>query len=218
MSYSAVIFDLDGTLLDTLDDIAVAANLVLRRLGAVEHPVEAYKTLVGDGVAVLFQRALPATLSDPLLLQRAMDYFQEVYAEEWHKRSKPYDGIQGLLSRLMADGLPLAILSNKPDHFTQQCVEHFLGDFRFSSIRGQKAGIPRKPDPAGVFGIARELDVRTEDIAYVGDTNTDMETAVSAGCCAIGVSWGFRAVEELRRCGAQKIVYTPGELADLLLA
>ena len=121
-------------------------------------------------------------------------------------------------TRLMADGLPLAILSNKPDHFTQQCVEHFLGDFRFSSVHGQKAGVPRKPDPAGVFAIARELDVRTEDIAYVGDTNTDMETAVSAGCCAIGVSWGFRAVEELRRCGAQEIVHTPGELADLLLA
>lgn len=218
MKYSAVIFDLDGTLLDTLEDIAVSANLVLRRLGEPERPIESYNTLVGDGVAMLFQRALPASCNDPSLLQRATAAFHEIYADQWHKRSKPYNGIEDLLSRLSSQRLPLAILSNKPDRFTQLCVSHFLSCFHFASIHGQKAGIPRKPDPAGVFNIARELDVRTESIAYVGDTNTDMETAVSAGCCAIGVSWGFRAVEELRRCGAQEIAHTPGELGDILLA
>ncbi len=218
MKFSAVIFDLDGTLLDTLEDIAISANEVLRRLGAPEHPLLAYKTLVGDGVAVLFQRAWPATQSDPQLLQRAIDGFHEVYASQWNKRSKPYDGIENLLSRLTEHRLPLAVLSNKPDRFTHQCVDHFLSRFAFSSVHGQKAEVPPKPDPAGVFVIARELAVRSELIAYVGDTNTDMETAVAAGCCAIGVSWGFRAVEELRRCGAQEIVHTPGELADLLLA
>ena len=218
MKFSAVIFDLDGTLLDTLADIAISANEVLRRIGAPEHPVEAYKTLVGDGVAVLFQRAWPATLNDPLLLQRAIEGFHEIYAGQWNKRSKPYDGIENLLSRLTEHRMPLAVLSNKPDRFTRQCVDHFLHPFIFSSVHGQKEGVPRKPDPAGVFNVARELAVRTEDIAYVGDTNTDMETAVAAGCCAIGVTWGFRAAEELRRCGAQEIVQTPGELAELLLA
>ena len=218
MKFSAVIFDLDGTLLDTLEDIANSANEVLRRLGASEHPIGAYNTLVGDGVSVLFQRAWPAALNDSKLLQTAVDCFQEVYADEWYKRSKPYEGIECLLSRLAENQVPLAILSNKPDRFTHQCVARFLGKFPFASVHGQKAGVPRKPDPAGVFAIARELSLRTEDIAYVGDTNTDMETAVSAGCCAIGVSWGFRAVEELLRSGAQKIVHTPGELADLLLA
>ncbi len=218
MKFSAVIFDLDGTLLDTLEDIAVSANEVLRQFGAVEHPLESYKMLVGDGVAVLFQRAWPATVSDPKLLQSAVDCFHQVYAGEWYKRSKPYDGIESLLSRLVEHRMPLAVLSNKPDRFTHQCVDHFLGKYSFSSVHGQKTGVPRKPDPAGVFVIARELSVRTEEIAYVGDTNTDMETAVSAGCCAIGVSWGFRAIEELRRCGAQEIVHTPGELADLLMA
>ncbi len=218
MKFKAVIFDLDGTLLDTLEDIAVSANLTLRRLGAPEHPLEAYKTLVGDGVSVLFQRAWPATTRDPVLLQSAVDAFQEIYAEEWNKRSKPYDGIESLLSSLVARQMPLAVLSNKPDRFTRQCVDHFLGEFSFSSVHGQKSGVPRKPDPAGVFVIARELSLRSEEIAYVGDTNTDMETAVSAGCCAIGVSWGFRAVEELQQCGAQEIVRTPGELAELLLA
>jgi phosphoglycolate phosphatase len=218
VKFKAVIFDLDGTLLDTLEDLAVTANEVLRRMGATEHPLEAYKTLVGDGVAVLFQRAWPATVGEPALLQSAVDAFQEIYASQWNKRSKPYDGIESLLSCLVDRQLPLAVLSNKPDRFTRQCVDHFLGKFPFSSVHGQKAGVPRKPDPAGVFVIARELSLRTEEIAYVGDTNTDMETAVSAGCCAIGVSWGFRAVEELQRCGAQKIVHTPGELAELLLA
>ena len=217
MKFSAVIFDLDGTLLDTLEDIAISANEVLRRFSVTEHPIEAYNTLVGDGVSVLFQRAWPATLADPILLESAVDCFHEVYADQWYKRSKPYDGIEILLSRLLDQRVPLAILSNKPDRFTHQCVNHFLGKFAFASVHGQKAGVPRKPDPAGVFAIARELSLRTEEIAYVGDTNTDMETAVSAGCYAIGVSWGFRAEEELRRCGAQEIVHTPGELADLLL-
>ncbi len=218
MKFKAVIFDLDGTLLDTLEDLAVSANQVLSRFGAAEHPLESYKTLVGDGVAVLFQRAWAATVSDPTLLQSAVDAFHEIYALEWNKRSKPYDGIEILLSRLVESRVPLAVLSNKPDRFTHQCVDHFLGKFPFSSVHGQKAGIPRKPDPAGVFLIASELSLRIEEIAYVGDTNTDMETAVSAGCCAIGVSWGFRAVEELQRSGAQKIVHTPGELAELLMA
>jgi phosphoglycolate phosphatase len=218
VKYKAVIFDLDGTLLDTLEDIAVSANKVLRRMGAAEHPIDAYRTLVGDGVAVLFQRAWPDAVRDPILLQKAVDAFQEIYADEWYKRSKPYDGIENLLSCLVEQRMPLAVLSNKPDRFTRQCIDHFLGKFPFSSVHGQKAGVPRKPDPAGVFVIARELSLRTEEIAYVGDTNTDMETAVSAGCCAIGVSWGFRAVEELQRCGAQEIVHTPGELAELLMA
>jgi phosphoglycolate phosphatase len=214
--FKAVIFDLDGTLLDTLADISAAANRVLDSLGREQYSLDSFRTLVGDGVAVLFQRAMPDAIADSSLLATAMDRFQEFYAQEWHKRSKPYDGIEDLLFWLESQPLSVSILSNKPDEFTKLCVQHFLSRFSFSHVDGQRVGIPRKPDPAGVHMIASDLNISTGDIAYVGDTNTDMETAVSAGCYAIGVSWGFRSVEELKRSGAAVIVDHPSQIADLL--
>ncbi len=218
MRFKAAIFDLDGTLLDTLDDIGTAANAVLSQFEQPKHSMEAYKTLVGDGVAVLFQRAWPATKADPHLLEQAVAAFQSSYAKQWNNRSKPYDGIEILLNRLQADSMTLGVLSNKPDQFTRQCIDHFFTNIHFSCVAGQKPDVPRKPNPAGVFQMAAEWKLRTEEIAYIGDTNTDMETAVAAGCCAIGVSWGFRAVEELRRAGAQQIFQTASELGDFLLS
>jgi phosphoglycolate phosphatase len=218
LRFQAAIFDLDGTLLDTLEDIGTAANAVLTRFEQPNHSMEAYKTLVGDGVAVLFQRAWPETRDSVPLLNQAVHTFESIYAEQWNKRSKPYDGIEILLKRLLSRPMAMGVLSNKPDRFTKQCVDYFLPGLPFSSIAGQKPDVPRKPDPAGVHRMAAEWKLRTEDIAYIGDTNTDMETAVAAGCCAIGVSWGFRAVEELRRTGAQQIFHTPSELGDFLLS
>ncbi len=214
--YKAVIFDLDGTLLDTLADISAAANRVLESLGREPYSLDSFRTLVGDGVAVLFQRAMPEVIDDASLLATAMDRFQEFYAEEWHKLSKPYDGIEDLLFWLQGQPLTVSILSNKPDQFTKLCVSHFLPKFSFAHVDGQRVGIPRKPDPAGVHMIASDLNISTGDIAYVGDTNTDMETAVSSGCYAIGVSWGFRSIEELKQSGAAVIVDHPSQIADLL--
>jgi phosphoglycolate phosphatase len=218
LRFQAAIFDLDGTLLDTLEDIGTAANEVLTRFEQPNHSIESYKTLVGDGVAVLFQRAWPETRLNEELLKQAILAFESTYAEQWNKRSKPYDGIEILLNRLLSRPMTLGVLSNKPDRFTKQCIDYFLSEMRFSSVAGQKPEVPRKPDPAGVHRMASEWKIRAEDIAYIGDTNTDMETAVAAGCCAIGVSWGFRAVEELRRSGAQQIFHTPSELGDFLLS
>jgi phosphoglycolate phosphatase len=218
LRFKAVIFDLDGTLLDTLDDLGTAANTVLSQFQQPVHSMEAYKTLVGDGVAVLFQRAWPATKTDPQLLEQAVLAFQTAYAVQWNNRSKPYDGIEILLNQLSTAMMTLGVLSNKPDPFTKKCIDHYFPQIHFSSVAGQKPDVPRKPDPAGVFRMASDWKLRTEEIAYVGDTNTDMETAVSAGCCAIGVSWGFRAVEELRRTGAQQIFQTTSELGDFLLS
>lgn len=215
-TYRAVIFDLDGTLLDTLEDIATAANDVLSELEKPTHSIEAYKTLVGDGVSVLFQRALPETQCNATLLEDCIRRFQVTYGKRWNNRSRPYNGIDDLLSFIQASGMPMAILSNKPDAFTQECVSHLLGHYHFAMVLGQKDGIPRKPDPAGVHIIARKLGVSTDCIAYVGDTNTDMETAVASGCDAIGVSWGFRSVDELRLSGANWIVNHPLELKKLL--
>jgi phosphoglycolate phosphatase len=218
MRFSAVIFDLDGTLVDTLTDIAMATNAVLQKFKQPEHSIEAYKTLVGDGVAVLFQRAWPATKDQPSLLQAAITGFHESYEQQWHNRSRPYAGIDSLLERLQSCRLPLTVLSNKPDPFTQKCVAHFFPQVRFTVVLGQKPDFPRKPDPAGVFHIAETLKVAVERIAYIGDTNTDMETAVSAGCCAIGVSWGFRSVDELKQSGAAHIFHSPLALGDFLVA
>jgi phosphoglycolate phosphatase len=218
MRFSAVIFDLDGTLVDTLADIAIATNAVLQKFKQPEHSIEAYKTLVGDGVAVLFQRAWPATKDQPTLLQAAITGFHESYEQQWHNRSRPYAGIDSLLERLQSCRLPLTVLSNKPDPFTQKCVAHFFPQVRFTVVLGQKPDFPRKPDPAGVFHIAETLKVAVERIAYIGDTNTDMETAVSAGCCAIGVSWGFRSVDELKQSGAAHIFHSPLALGDFLVA
>ncbi len=124
--------------------------------------MEAYKTLVGDGVAVLFQRAWPATIADPHLLEQAVTAFQTSYAKQWNNRSKPYDGIEILLNRLQAGAMTLGVLSNKPDQFTKQCIDHFFANIQFSSVAGQKPDVPRKPNPAGVFQMAAEWKLRTK--------------------------------------------------------
>jgi phosphoglycolate phosphatase len=215
--YSGVIFDLDGTLLDTLEDIAAATNRALETLGERTYPLDDFRTLVGDGVAVLFLRAIPSCQLGSELHNQAMELFQEYYAQEWNKRSKPYDGIDDLLFSLQEAQIPLTVLSNKLDEFTKKCVGHYFPSIRFCRVDGQRTDVPRKPDPEGVHIIARELATSPDRIAYVGDTNTDMETAVRAGCFAIGVTWGFRTVDELLLAGAQAIVNHPSEIISLLL-
>lgn len=218
MRYAGTIFDLDGTLLDSLADIGTAANRVLKRLGYEEHPLEAYKYLVGDGVRVLFERALPICKNDIVLHERCISEFESIYAEEWNIRSKPYDGIVELLEKLGKRGHKLAILSNKPDSFTKKCASYFFSSIHFDIVMGHCAEFPRKPDPTSAKWIAAALGGNSNRIAYVGDTNTDMKTAVGGGLDAIGVTWGFRPESELREHGATTIVHTTDELGRILLA
>jgi phosphoglycolate phosphatase len=218
MKFEAAIFDLDGTLLDSLEDIANAANEVLQSLGKETYPVHQFQFLVGDGVAMLFQRALPECEQDPDLKADCMRRFDESYAKQWNNRSKPYDGIDAMLKKLEQHSVSLSVLSNKPDGFTKKCVAHFFGGFEFAHVLGHSDLFPRKPDPASARWITNQLGIATGRIAYVGDTNTDMKTAVGAGLFAIGVTWGFRPESELLACGAQAICHTAAELADFLLA
>lgn len=218
MNFDAVIFDLDGTLLDSLEDIANAANQVLTDLNKPTYSIDEYNYLVGDGVGMLFQRALPECEADPELKQRCMKQFEAAYSRCWHNCSKPYEGIMELLKILQARSLSLSVLSNKPDAFTKVCVEHFFGEFQFAHILGHSDRFPRKPDPSSAKWMANQLGVPNDRIAYVGDTNTDMKTAVGAGFCAIGVTWGFRPESELVANGAQSICHTVQELQDRLLA
>ena len=218
MRFDGAIFDLDGTLIDSLEDIANAANETLRQLGKPTCTIESFKTHVGDGVSMLFQRALPETKDNPDLLAQCMAIYQGCYDVGWDRRTKPYPGITTMLEQALESGLKLAVLSNKPDHFTKRCVERFFPDLAFEQVVGHSQRFPRKPDPTSAKWIASQLSKNPLRVAYVGDTNTDMKTAANAGFFAIGVAWGFRPETELREYGARVVAHAPSDLKEILLS
>lgn len=216
--FDAVIFDLDGTLIDSLADIAHAANAVLVENHRDPLPVDQYRSLVGDGVGVLMERIIPDTSRDERLHASCAASFAKHYETHWNKCSKPYEGIPELLNSLVAAGIPMAVLSNKPEAFTERCVAHFFPTVRFSVVVGHSERFPKKPDPASALWIARTMAIDADRIAYAGDTNTDMKTAVAAGFFAMGVAWGFRTREELLESGARAVYDHPTDLLEGLLS
>ncbi len=215
--FAAVIYDLDGTLLDTLEDLARSANHVMQGLGFPEHPVDAYRYFVGDGVRELIRRCLPENYRrDTPIIDRGVDAMAAAYAEQWHISTRIYPGITELIAQAAGAGLPQAILSNKPDAFTRKMVAYYFPDYRFADVRGQIEGIPKKPAPDGALAIAKKLNVSPEQVLYLGDTGTDMQTAVAAGMFAVGACWGFRPREELLEHGAQALADHPDSVAALL--
>lgn len=216
-AFEGVIFDLDGTLIDSLEDIANAANQVLQSLERATIPVSEFRFLVGDGVGVLMERMMPEARTDGVFRAECMNRFERYYAQHWNKRTKPYDGICELLESLVRAGVAMAVLSNKPDAFTQRCVEHFFPHVPFREILGHSDRFPKKPDPASAQWIAQELGIASDRMAYVGDTNTDMKTAETAGFFAMGVTWGFRSRDELVASGADVVYDHPSELLMGLL-
>jgi phosphoglycolate phosphatase len=214
-SPAAVIFDLDGTLLDTLDDLADSANEALAACGLPVHPVNAYRTFVGEGMAVLIERILPPERREPPLFQQVLQTYQSVYSRRWREKSRPYPGIVDMLLALKAKGIPLTVLSNKPQAYTEICMAHFLEGFGFEIILGQRDHVPRKPNPAGALEIAQRLSLDPSRILFIGDTATDMDTATAAGMIPVGVLWGFREEEELRAHGARYIVSDPAGIPAL---
>jgi phosphoglycolate phosphatase len=215
-SFNAVLFDLDGTLLDTLEDLANSTNAVLERHGLPVHPLASYKYFVGDGVESLARRALPQDLLDDALLAECMAAIREEYGRRWHEKTHPYAGIAELLDTLTARGVRMAVLSNKPDQFTQLTVQYFLPHWRFDAVRGARAGKPKKPDPGVALEIAAELAVPPCEFLYLGDTNTDMATAIGAGMYPVGALWGFRPAEELIESGAKELIERPMDLVKHL--
>lgn len=216
MIVKAVLFDLDGTLLDTLDDLADSVNLVLAERGLPTHPVDAYRYFVGDGAATLMHRVLPAAHQTPHEEAECLACFRAAYAVTWNRKTRPYAGIPEMLSSLSKRGVKLAVLSNKPHDATVQCVEGLLKPIRFDAVQGQLPSIPKKPDPAGALTIARALGIPPGEFLYVGDTATDMQTAVRAGMMPVGVLWGFRTADELREHGARRLISRPEDLVSLL--
>ena len=216
MPFRATIFDLDGTLLDTLDDIANAANSVLAARGFPTHPNSHYRRFIGEGVVKLMLRALPETHRDEASVQACVGAYVQEYERTWNALTKPYPGVPELLDALVLRGLKLAVLSNKPDHFTQRCVGELLAKWTFGEVLGASDRFPRKPDPASAIETANRLGVLPAECLYVGDSGIDMQTARAAGMCAVGALWGFRGREELLRDGAQVLINKPGEVLDVL--
>ncbi|MDW7658351.1 MAG: HAD family hydrolase, partial [Bacillota bacterium] len=222
MSQRAVIFDLDGTLVDTLQDLADAANRALQEHGLTPLPVQDYRYLVGAGAKNLMTRCAAASGAPKPFYEeqigRMTEAFKAAYQENWHVSTRPYPGISSLLERLADTDLKLAVLSNKPDAFTQQVADWYFPDKPFLEVMGQIEGIPIKPDPAGALLLCRKLGCKPEDAVLVGDTGTDMETAVRAGMIPAGVLWGFREAGELKAGGAQHLFASPDDLVTWLLA
>jgi phosphoglycolate phosphatase len=216
MDYHAVLFDLDGTLLDTLDDLADSTNFALRRLGFPEQPVEAYKRFIGDGIENLVRRAVPEERRDPATLVECLKLTREQYAARWAEKTRPYDGIPQLLDALTVRGARMAVFSNKPDELTQLCVERLLAGWHFEVVLGAGPTLPRKPDPAGALLIARRLQAEPAEVVYLGDTGTDMQTAAAAGMFPVGALWGFRTAEELVAHGARTLIEKPLDLLRVL--
>ena len=216
MRYKAILFDLDGTLLDTLEDLATAANRALGTLGLPAHPTDAYRVFVGDGLRTLAERILPGEQRSAAQVDELVAAFEREYSRTWNERTAPYAGVPEMLDRLTGDGYRMSVLSNKPDAFTRLCVEQLLPHWTFAPLYGQRPGVPKKPDPAAALAIAAELGLDPAEVLYLGDTATDMHTARAAGMAAVGVLWGFRSADELRAAGARHLITHPGELAPLL--
>jgi phosphoglycolate phosphatase len=216
MKFKAAVFDLDGTLLDTLEDIADSMNCVLSRHGHRIHDIEPYKYFVGNGFRNLVIRALPEGMHSDSYIDDCYTEVREEYAKRWNNKTKAYPGISEMLDGLSARGLKLSVLSNKSDNFANLMIKQLLPHWDFYPIYGERPGIPKKPDPAAAVGIAGILDVRPEECLYLGDTGIDMITASSAGMFAVGVLWGFRKADELLANGAKVLVREPIEVLQLI--
>jgi len=213
---SAVLFDLDGTLLDTLDDLADSMNAVLHRLGLAGHPREAYRYFVGEGMEVLARRSLPQSLVTDTLVSECVELMRQHYGANWANKTKPYEGISEMLRRLGEEGMLLAVLSNKPHAMTVKVVNHFFPHQDFAAVWGARPEVSRKPSPDGALALAAELGISPGRVLYLGDTSIDMRTAKGAGMLAIGATWGFRTEEELVESGADAVVTHPLEVLGFL--
>ena len=216
MKYHAVLFDLDGTLLNTLQDVADAVNKGLASLGFPQHSIETYKTLIGEGRDVLVRRALPEDQCDDATALKLLNLVNAEYQIHWADTTRPYPGIPELLDNLTKKGIKIAVLSNKADDLTNLCVTKLLSRWHFSLIAGSRPSVPNKPDPTAALQIAMQMDISLGEFLYLGDSDIDMKTANNAGMFAVGALWGFRSEKELLTAGAKAVIKYPWELLKYL--
>ena len=215
--FRGVIFDLDGTLLDTLDDLADAMNSVLQKHGFPIHAVASYKLFIGHGLRNLVKNALPDTNRDDTTIDKCLEEMKKTYSQHWANKTHIYEGIGELLDELSRMNIKLGVLSNKADNFTKLMVKHFLGKWHFEAVYGEREGMPRKPDPQGAIEISNIMRINPNEIIYVGDSGSDMLTAANAGMFGVGVLWGFRDKQELIENGAKATISHPLEIIALML-
>lgn len=216
MRFKGVILDMDGTLLDTLDDLAGCMNRVLQRRGYPVHPVDSYRYFVGEGMEMLVRRALPEGCNCEDTVKECIADMREEYRENWSEGAQPYPGIPELLDFLEHRKIPKAILSNKPDGFTKLMAEDLLGGWDFCEVRGEGPDTPRKPNPTAALEMVGRMGIQPHNILYLGDSRTDMQTANRAGMYAVGALWGFRTAEELTKNGARQLVKTPEDVIPII--
>lgn len=213
--YRLAIFDLDGTLLDTIKDLSTACNVALDAHGYTGHDLEAYKTYVGNGIYKLVERALPEDARDEVSVLKVKATFDAYYSEHSEDYTKPYTGILALLNKLKESGIICCVLTNKAHDYALGLVERQFGNLVAKTL-GQREGIPTKPDPIGIHELMEAYNVSKEAVIYIGDSDVDMFTGKAADVTTVGVSWGFRSEEELIDSGAHYIVHTPEALQEII--
>ncbi|MEJ2041655.1 MAG: HAD family hydrolase [Reinekea sp.] len=213
----ALIFDMDGTLLDTLEDLADAANHAMNENGHAQHPVSDYRYFVGSGARELIRRILPESARVDDEIERCLASFNARYNERWQVKTRLYDGITELLDQAVELKLKIAVLTNKPQAFAVQCQQAFLNRWPIEIIQGQEKGLPLKPDATLSKRVTDKLGIPPDLIWYFGDSNIDMLTAKNAGYHAIGVTWGFRSEKELLEAGAQWLAHHPRDIITQLM-
>lgn len=211
-----VIFDLDGTLLNTIEDLGQAANHALEKNGFPTHSMASYPFFVGSGVKKLIQRVLPENKSAIEVAEKVLKDFKEYYSDHCTDFTKPYDGIPELLDELRSMGIKVAVASNKYQQAVTKIIAHYFKDIDFEAVLGHQEGFNVKPDPTIVFQILAQAKIDKADALYVGDSGIDMETARRACIDSVGVTWGFRPEKELNECHACCIVNRPDEVMDIV--
>jgi phosphoglycolate phosphatase len=214
--FRAVLFDLDGTLLDTLEDLATSMNNVLQRRGFPVHEREAYRFFVGKGMENLVRCALPESNRDEATIAACTRSLCTEYKKRWAETTRPYYGVPKMLNWLQDHGIHKAVLSNKSDEFTREMVARLLPHWKFAVVRGALKSVPLKPDPTSALAIAQQMGLEPSAFCYLGDSAIDMHTATAAGMYPIGVRWGFRDAEELVEGGAQTLLERPTDLAGVV--
>ncbi|HUI92964.1 MAG TPA: HAD family hydrolase [Chitinivibrionales bacterium] len=216
MRFHAAVFDLDGTLLDTLADIAAAVNRALASLGLPPHQVDDYRLFVGEGIRVLAQRVLPPDRQSDAEVTACLSAINSEYGKGLFGETRPYPGISELLDALVKRKMSLAIVSNKPHDLTLRSVNKLLAGVPFGAVLGERKGVATKPDPAIALEAASQLHVEPAACVYIGDSGIDMQTAKRAGMFPVGALWGFRGKEELVRSGARALIGSPLELIKVI--
>ena len=207
-----IIFDLDGTLLDTLEDIAISANFALTSLGFQAEEMQNYRYYVGEGVVKLFENIFASHPQSEETINQAVTLFEKHYTKQFFHHTKPYEGVSKMLTFFKKRGFKMAILSNKPDSFTKMCALKYFRQWQFDAVFGSRKDVSRKPDPYTALEIATSLSIELSECYFLGDTLIDMKTANAANMVALGALWGFRDEDELRRYGARDVFKSPSEV------